>query len=226
MNSTKTIAVAYFRTSSATGVGDDKDSLLRQQDAVRKFAQRNNYEIAKEWYDAAVKGTDSVMDRPGFSELIDYILVNGITTILVENASRFARDLIVQLTGHDFLKKNGISILPVDAPDYFTDETPTAIMIRQILGAVAEFEKRSLVDRMAKGRLRKKKETGRCEGRKPPPAEAVKLAKELHEQGGYSLRAISAELAAAGYTVMLKGKPTGKEYPPTSIKLMLESDDQ
>lgn len=214
--------VGYYRTSSATGVGDDTDSLERQESAVRNYSQRKNMELVKETYDAAVKGTDSVMDREGFSELLDYVLANNITIILVENASRFARDLIVQLTGHDFLKKNGISVVPVDAPDYFTDETPTAILIRQILGAVAEFEKRSLVDKMKKGRARKRKTTGRCEGRKPAPEEAVILAKKLRNNG-LSLRAVSRGLEEAGFTVMMGGKDTKKPYSASSIKYMIEN---
>jgi len=215
-------AVGYYRTSSATGLGDDKDSLSRQESAVRKYAELANLEIVKEVYDAAVKGSDAVMDREGFSELLDYALANSVTIILVENASRFARDLIVQLTGHDFLKKNGITLIPVDAPDNFTDETPTAILIRQILGAVAEFEKRSLVDKMNKGRIRKKKNTGRCEGRKPAPPEAIKLAKELKERG-FSLRNISAKLKEANFCVMLGGECTGKPYAASSIKYMIEN---
>jgi hypothetical protein len=52
--------------------------------------------------------------------------------VLVENASRFARDLAVQLTGHALLLARGIELVPVDAPTYFTDPSPTAEMVRQI----------------------------------------------------------------------------------------------
>lgn len=38
-------AVAYFRTSSAANVGADKDSLKRQQRAVRAYAAANGIEI-------------------------------------------------------------------------------------------------------------------------------------------------------------------------------------
>jgi DNA invertase Pin-like site-specific DNA recombinase len=67
----------------------------------------------------------------------------GPKVVLVENASRFARDLIVQLTGHEMMKKAGIELIPVDAPDFFTDPTPTAEMVRQILGAVASSRRRT-----------------------------------------------------------------------------------
>ena len=65
----------------------------------------------------------------------------GWRTVLVESPDRFARDLTVQLTGHAFLRKQGIALIPTTAPDYFTADTPTAVLVRQVLGAIAEFEK-------------------------------------------------------------------------------------
>lgn len=215
-------ACAYYRTSSLSGVGEDFDSKPRQEDAIRKYAQRENIEIVREAYDAAVKGADPVMSRPQFPELFDYMVANGIKILLVENASRFARDLVVQLTGHDFLKKNNITLVPVDAPDYFTDETPTAILIRQILGAVAEFEKRNSVERMKVARERIRMKTGRCEGRKRAPPEVVKMAIDLRSQN-LSLRQISERLAERGHTIIKKSGKTKKPYPPASIKYMIEN---
>ena len=68
-------------------------------------------------------GADHVMTRPGFSEMLAYMLGNGARIVLCENASRFARDLAVQIAGHDLLKSKGISLIPVDAPNHFQDET-------------------------------------------------------------------------------------------------------
>jgi DNA invertase Pin-like site-specific DNA recombinase len=228
-------AVAYYRTSSATNVGEDKDSEKRQREACTAYAAREGIEIVHEYYDAAVKGTDAVGDRKGFAEMLSYMLGNGARTILIENASRFARDLAVQLTGHDFLKKNGIDLIPVDCPHHFTEDTPTAEMVRQILGAVSQFEKRSLVEKMKKARERKRRENGRCEGRKPAQPAAVAMAKEL-AASGMTLRAISERLAAAGFFVM-KSFPdpdpenktkirvsTGRPYKAQSIKAMLKHD--
>ena len=63
----------------------------------------------------------------------------------MESPDRFARDLTVKLTGHDFLKSLGIALIPATAPDFFTEDTPTAVLVRQVLGAIAQFEKTSLV---------------------------------------------------------------------------------
>ena len=121
----------------------------------------------REFYDAAVSGSDPIDASEGFSDLLAYMSGNGVRTILCESASRFARDLTVQLTGYSKLMDLGYELIPVDAPTHFTDDTPTAQMVRSILGAVSEFEKSSLVAKLKAARVRKRKETGRCEGRKP-----------------------------------------------------------
>jgi DNA invertase Pin-like site-specific DNA recombinase len=204
-------AVAYFRTSSAANVGADKDTVQRQRDAVTAYAEAHGLEIVREFYDAAVSGADPIDQRPGFVELLEYVHGNGARTILVENASRFARDLAVQLAGHDLLKARGIDLIPVDAPDHFTDETPTAVMVRQILGAVAQFEKAGLVQKLRHARERKRAETGRCEGPKPVPEAVIREAKRLARRNPKtgktrSLREIADALAGLGH-VTAAGKP-------------------
>jgi hypothetical protein len=58
---------------------------------------------------------------PGFKDMLDRIAGNGVRTIIVESPDRFARDLAVQLAGHDFLKNLGVALIPATAP-----ETPSA----------------------------------------------------------------------------------------------------
>src|SRR4051794_3364788 len=220
-NSDRT-AVAYHRTSSAANVGADKDSVQRQRDAVTAYAKTHGLEIVREFYDAAVSGADPIDQRPGFVELLEYVHGDGARAILVENASRFARDLAVQLAGHDLLKARGIDLVPVDAPDHFRDETPTAVMVRQILGAVAQFEKAGLVRKLRHARDRKSAALGRrVEGRKPVPEAVVREAERLarvspktHERR--SLRQIAAALARLGHVA-----PSGKPYGAESVKRML-----
>ena len=218
---TQKAAVAYFRTSSATNAGPNKDSLKRQRDAVRSYAKIHKLNVVKEFDDPAVSGADPIQDRPGFGELLSYITGNGARIVLVENASRFARDLAVQIAGHDLLKDRGIDLIPVDAPDHFTDETPTAVMVRQILGAVSEFEKASLVQKLRKARDRKRAETGRCEGRKPVPSTVVREARRLRRKNPRtgkrrSLRKVASLLAEMGHCA-----PSGKPYGPESVKQMI-----
>jgi MFS family permease len=92
-------AVAYWRTSSAANVGADKDSEQRQRKAIADYAKTAGYAIVEEFYDAAVSGADPVHTRPGFAATLKRIEGNGVKTILVETANRFARDIMVQETG-------------------------------------------------------------------------------------------------------------------------------
>jgi DNA invertase Pin-like site-specific DNA recombinase len=201
-------AVAYFRTSSATNIGVDKDSLARQESAVRRFAAHNDIEIVGEYYDAAVSGADPLDQREGFSLLLQRIVSNGVRTILVETANRFARDLMVQETGWRLLQGLDVELIAVDSPSSFVDDTPTAVLIRQILGAVAEFDKALTVAKLRGARERKKAATGKCEGRKSwaeMDPEMVKVAKQLR-QAGKSLNAVREALANQGF-VSSTGKP-------------------
>ena len=202
-------AVAYYRTSSATNVGADKDSQKRQQDAINGYAKANGFQVTRGFYDAAVSGADPIDQRDGFVDMLAYMRGNGARIILVENASRFARDLTVQITGHELLKAEGFDIIPVDMPDHFVNETDTAVLVRNILGAISQFEKASIVSKLRKARDRKSKKLGRrVEGRKgykdTNPAmvrEAKRLARKNPKTGKRrSLRQIAAELKKAGYS--------------------------
>lgn len=208
-------AIAYYRTSSATNVGEGKDSLPRQKGSVEDYASGAGFAIAREFYDAAVKGGDAIDARPGFAEMIAYMSGNGARVILVESANRFARDLMVQEVGHAFLKKLGFTLIAVDDPDAFTSDTPTAVLIRQVLGAVSQFEKASLVAKLAGARMRKRAATGRCEGRKQAPEAARTIAQTLRAEG-LALRTIADRLAEDGFL-----SPSGKPYGPESVKAML-----
>ena len=216
-------AVAYLRTSSATNVGPDKDSDKRQRAAIEAFAKRAGFTIIDEYYDKAVSGADRIDERPGFREMLQRLASNGAKTIIVESPDRFARDLAVQLAGHDVLKELGIAIIPASAPDFFTEDTPTAVLVRQVLGAIAQFEKASAVAKLAAARKRKREREGRCEGRKPLSTtrpEVVALARKLRRRkpkgGQLSLRAVSAQLAARGYL-----NERGKPYAAKSVASML-----
>lgn len=118
----------YLRTSSAANVGADEDSDRRQRAAIESFARANGYELVNEFYDAAVSGADPIAERPGFAAMLDRIAGNGVRTILVESPYRFARDLAVQLAGHDHLRSLGITLIPASSPDFFIEDTPTAVL--------------------------------------------------------------------------------------------------
>ena len=177
----------------------------------------------EEYYDAAVSGADHIDQRPGFVQMLQRLAMNGAKTIIVESPDRFARDLAVQLAGHDMLKSLGISIIPASAPDFFIEDTPTAVLVRQVLGAISQFEKASAVAKLAAARKRKREREGRCEGRKPlseTKPEVVALARKLRrrrpKRGQLSLREVSKLLAAQGFL-----NERGNPYAAKSVASMM-----
>jgi DNA invertase Pin-like site-specific DNA recombinase len=108
-----------------------------------------------------------VTDRPGFKAMLDRIAGNGVRVVLVETSDRFARDFAVQLTGHDYLRSLGVELVPTSAPDFFTTDTPTTVLVRRVLGAVSQFEKANLVAKLRAARERKIAAGGRGSGASP-----------------------------------------------------------
>jgi DNA invertase Pin-like site-specific DNA recombinase len=148
---------------------------------------------------------------------------NGVRTIIVETANRFARDLMVQEAGHAYLQRLGVKLIAADSPEAFLSDSPTAVMVRQILGAVSQFEKAALVAKLKGARDRKRKTGVKVEGRKSVveyAPDAVALAKRLaryHRKGHErSLRDIASELEAQGYTTR-----NGTPYEASAVARML-----
>jgi DNA invertase Pin-like site-specific DNA recombinase len=223
----QTPAIAYLRTSSAANVGPDKDSDRRQRDAIKAFAKHAGFEIVGEFYDAAVSGADPIDTRPGFMGLIAQIAGNGARTVIVEDASRFARSLMVQEAGIATLAGSAVRVLTSRGDDLTDSDDEMRVAMRQIAGVFSQLEKTRLVKKLKAVRDRKRHETGKCEGRRPHAEihpDVVLLAKRLHRASPKtgerrSLRKISAELAAAGFL-----NERGKPYHSQSIMRMIEGE--
>jgi len=140
--------------------------------------------------------------------LLDRVENNGVRVVLVEDASRFARDLVAQELGVLLLIKRGMRVVTASGDDLTDSNDPSRITMRQIAGSFAQYEKARLVKKLRDARERKRAETGKCGGRKSY-AEArpytVALAKQLQSEG-LSYRKIAAELAVRGH-VTGSGKP-------------------
>ena len=178
-------AVAYLRTSSAANVGTDKDSDKRQRAAIQSFAKTAGYTLVAEFYDAAVSGADPIETRAGFAELLDRIEGNGVRVVIVEDASRFARELMTQELGILALIQRGVRVLTANGDDLTDSTDPRRKMMRQIAGAFHEYEKARLVAKLKAARDRKRAVTGKCGGRKnwaQIDPELVAMAKQLRRR--------------------------------------------
>ena len=170
-----------------------------------------------------MRGADAITERPGFAAMLDRIAGNGVRTIIVESPDRFARDLAVQLAGHDHLRKLGVTLIRATAPDFFTEDTPTAVLVHQVLGAIAQFEKATTVAKLKAARDRKIAAGEKCGGRKSyaeRDPEMVELARQLRrpdlDRRPLSLRKVSAALAEHSYVAS-----TGRPYEAAAVASML-----
>jgi DNA invertase Pin-like site-specific DNA recombinase len=218
-------AVAYIRTSSAANVGTDKDSDKRQRVAIEGFAKRAGFALVDEFSDPGVSGADPIEVRPGFSALLDRIEGNGVHTVIVEDASRFARELVTQELGIIALIKRGVRVLTASGDDLTDSSDPSRKMMRQIAGSFAEYEKARLVAKLRAARQRKRETVGKCEGRKSHAErnpELVALVRQLRRRrpkgGQRSLRDVSAELAQRGIM-----NERGQPFSAASINSMLNA---
>lgn len=220
-----TPAIAYLRTSSAANVGVEKDSDKRQRQAIEAFAKHAGYELVGEYFDAAVSGADPIEGRRGFKALLDRIVSNGVNTVIVEDASRFARTLMVQEAGIAMLVGLGVRVMTSRGDDLTDSDDEMRVAMRQIVGVFSQLEKTRLVKKLKAARDRKRATHGKVEGRKSHAerrpdvvAEAKRLYRANPKTGKRrSLREISAELAKAEFL-----NETGKPYHPQSIRRMIE----
>jgi DNA invertase Pin-like site-specific DNA recombinase len=219
-------AVAYFRTSSASNVGDEKDTLKRQRAAIDVFARSRGYRIVDEFYDAAVSGSDAIEDRPGFAALLDRIENNDVRTVIVEDVSRFAREMKAHVLGIALLRERCVRLLSAtDGQDLTEDTDEMTEGMVTIMAVFAQIEKKRLVKKLRAGRDRKSLQQGRrIEGRKgyqeinPDLVRAAKRLNHRNRKERLSLRGISARLKLLGY-----GTSKGTPFSAAQVKRFLES---
>jgi DNA invertase Pin-like site-specific DNA recombinase len=96
---------------------------------------------------------------PGGRTRLDRVENNGVATVIVEDASRFARELVVQELGIALLAKRGVRLLTASGDDLTDSDDLGRKMMRQVAGAFAEYEKGRLVAKLRSGRERRRKET-------------------------------------------------------------------
>jgi DNA invertase Pin-like site-specific DNA recombinase len=113
------------------------------------------------------------------------------------------------------LQKQGYTLISaVEGPDLASDD-PTRKLIRQVLGAIAEYDKSMTVQKLRAARDRKRAKTGRCEGRKPygETEEEQKVLRRIramrrNRRGGHkgmTLQAIADRLNSEGISTKTRG---------------------
>ena len=212
-------AYAYLRVS---GKGQlDGDGFPRQRAAIEQYAKANGIRIARWFEEQGVSGTKDLEDRPALQEMLVALHGDGVRLVLIEKLDRLARDLMVQESIIGDLRKHGFELISVAEPDLCQDD-PTRKLMRQFMGAIAEYEKTMIVTKLRAARQRMRAREGRCEGRKPygdRPGEqkVISYVRELSGQGlNYSQ--IAEVLNGGNYRTRVGGK-----WFPATVSRILQS---
>lgn len=209
-------AFSYLRVSSKGQI--DGDGFPRQREVIGRFAHQNGFELVTEFIES-ISGTTECVNRPALTDLMLALkFTDGPRVVLVEHAHRLARDLMVSELLLAEFKKAGVRVIGCDSGTDLTveDGDPTKKLIRQILGAVSEWDKNVMVLKLRAARIR----SGKKEGRKPygtKPGEAEVLENMKYDRDhGMSLEAITTSLN------VLKIKPRqGARWHKTAVRRIL-----
>jgi len=132
---------------------------------------------------------------------------------LIEKLDRLAHDLMVQETIIGDLRKRDFELVSVTEPDLLQHD-PTRVLMRQVFGAIAQYEKAMTVAKLRGARERMKAKEGRCEGRKPygtfeGETEVLARMNELRS-AGLSFDVIATTLNQEGMKPRYEGKWQGR----------------
>ena len=188
------------------------DGPERQRNAIAEFCRAHKLEIVVEFFEEAVSGTVEAVDRKEFGELLSYVdrHANGDGfAIVVERMDRLARDLMVSEVLLAECRKRRIQVFSADQGQMIdmaadgVDVDPTRILIRQIMGALAQWEKTNLVRKLRTARKRKRDAGIHCEGALPygstPTEKIIKQTMNQLHSAGLSWAVIAVHLNQNGW---------------------------
>ena len=136
----------YARVSSDR---QDVDlSVAAQLRALREYAQKNGYTVAREYVDEAESGR--VADRPQFRRMLEEATrpEAPFQDILVWKFSRFTRKREHAVAFKSMLRRRGIRVVSITE---HADDTPTGKLMEAIIESVDEFYSENLAQEVARG---------------------------------------------------------------------------
>ena len=212
-------AFGYLRVSSESQV--DGDGFPRQKAAIKKWADANGVKIVRWFEERGVSGT--LEHRPALDDMLVALMSNGVRFVIVEKLDRIARDILVQETIVQNLHKQGFELVSAMEPDLCQND-PSRKLMRQIMGAFAEYDRTMIVLKTRAARERIRKSGKRCEGRKPfgfRNGERVVLDRILKmHTDGVNYETIAKTLNAEG----VKTRTKSEWYAATIRNIVLRND--
>jgi DNA invertase Pin-like site-specific DNA recombinase len=225
---------SYLRVSTdrqaENGLG-----LAQQEKSIRAYLTQRRVRSVRFFEDRGVSG--AVEDRPGLAELLAELHPGDV--VVVARLDRLARDLLTQEFLLRDIRRRGADVISCSETeaDYLQDDPhdPTRKLVRQVLGAISEFERAVIKLRLQRGRALKAERGGFAYGSPPfgfraaggnlvpldREQEAVAMALELRRQGR-SLRQIGTALTETGFPP----KRGGPWYPPTVARMLRRAESR
>lgn len=120
---------------------------------VREGKKKAGTEDVKLYLDEGISG--EFLERPGLNELRQDVKDGIITKIIVLDPDRLARKLMLQLIITDEFERRGVELVFING-EYA--KTPEGQLFYSMRGAIAEFEKAKINERMTRGRREKAKQ--------------------------------------------------------------------
>jgi DNA invertase Pin-like site-specific DNA recombinase len=179
----------YARVSTLNG--QDPEMQLRE---LREYASRRGWQISEEYVDQGISGSKE--SRPSLNRMMSDAHQRKVDAVLVWKIDRFGRSLKHLVNSIAELGALGVAF--VSLRDNLDLSTPSGRLMFQIIGAMAEFE-RSLIQERVRAGLRNARAKGRQLGR---PRRVVNRDRVLQMRTeGQSWRAVSAELGVGVATL-------------------------
>src|SRR5919197_1361524 len=184
-----TRAALYARVSTLSGQNPEM-----QLAELREYASRRGWAIASEYVDRGISGAKE--SRPALNRMMADAKRRKFDAVLVWKLDRFARSLKQLVNALAEMEALGVAF--VSLRDNLDLSTPTGRLMFQIIGAMAEFE-RALIQERVRAGLRHARAQGKRLGRPGVIVEAKRI-RELRAQGA-SLRTIARRLGVGLGTV-------------------------
>lgn len=198
---------AIYARVSTNGHGQDVSLQTREQ---RQYIERRGWTLADEYVDSGVSGAKD--SRPELNRLMADAKRRKFDVVLVWKLDRFGRSLKHLINALAEFEALGIAFISLT--DNLDLSTPSGRLMFQIIGAMAEFE-RGLIQERVKAGMRNAAAKGKAIGRPKANVDALQIAR-LRDSGA-SLRTIAAELGVSLGTIHSACSKRGSSGVPASL---------
>ena len=188
--------VAIYVRVSTTNHGQDASMQTRE---LRDYCGQRAWTIVGEYVDTGISGAKD--RRPELDRMMGDAHRRCFDAVLVWKLDRFGRSLRHLVNALAELEARGVAF--VSLRDNLDLSTPSGRLMFQIIGAMAEFERALIAERVKAG-MRYARAKGRCIGRpaRVPVTEQLKRRiARTYQQGEGSLRTIAARFGTSLGTV-------------------------